>query len=276
MTTLKMFAKALKKLSEAIENVAQEQMAYRLDVGGTGTTIDYVDGRYSVDGASDWMAPNELDGADSFDCVCVLQSAYGCAYGESAEIAGYRAIYQVAETDGDCPWCSDDTEYDTDDCMLCDGSGYVTRGGYAVYAPLYCRGCGEYQHSCECASYMYQMSDAGCYGDGAFGHAHIRVRLAECIDYLADLIADRVRDMTPYDQLFAAINVKAIARNRGYLQCDDWSDGLSEEDDALELLNSHSVPGLAWEFYQGDLVCRERPFDEKNGDEYSGDEDPRQ
>jgi hypothetical protein len=113
------------------------------------------------------------------------------------------------------------------------------------------------------------MSDAGCYGDGAHGHAHIRARLAECIDDLANQIAARVCGMTHYDQIAAALNVNAIARARGYLRSDDWSDDLSDEDDALELLNDHSVPGLIWEFCQGDLIARERPFDEKTGDEYS-------
>jgi hypothetical protein len=74
----------------------------------------------------------------------------------------------------------------------------------------------------------YDARNVGCYGDGAFGHQHVRERLAalvrECDAEVADALLGEMSD-------------------------DAW-----EEDAALDLLNEHCAEGIHWTFESGDLV----------------------
>ena len=80
---------------------------------------------------------------------------------------------------------------------------------------------------------IYTPEEAGCYGDGAGGHDHVRARLAELVQPFDAPLSDLLRE--------------------------DGSDDLSEEDEALEILGEHSAPGMVWEFNDGDLILRYDP-----------------
>lgn len=77
---------------------------------------------------------------------------------------------------------------------------------------------------------MYSRNDQGCFGDGAHGHQHIRL-------VLADLLADAG---APLDYIKPLEN--------------EMSDDASEEDDALEWLNDNVCDGVAFGFADGDLL----------------------
>lgn len=69
----------------------------------------------------------------------------------------------------------------------------------------------------------------GCYGDGSFGHAHVRQRLADLVEEYSEDLAEELRG--------------------------EMSDDGGEEDGALEVLNEHTAnDGVVWEFVDGDLM----------------------
>lgn len=71
----------------------------------------------------------------------------------------------------------------------------------------------------------------GCWGDGSFGHQHVRERLAALIDEFDEDIAEQLRA--------------------------EMSDDAEEENVALEILNNNTSDenGLkVWEFVDGDLM----------------------
>lgn len=71
----------------------------------------------------------------------------------------------------------------------------------------------------------------GCWADGAYGHEHVRRRLAELVREFDENIADEL--LKP------------------------MSDDASEEMDALQILNDNTIhPNyyVVWEFVDGDLM----------------------
>ena len=85
------------------------------------------------------------------------------------------------------------------------------------------------------------FNEPGCYAEGTFGHAHCRVilaRLLERVESVLDLPLRRI----------AVLQRKLLDRP---------SDDFSEEQDAIELLNSFAKDGLAFEFVDGDLLLSE-------------------
>lgn len=79
---------------------------------------------------------------------------------------------------------------------------------------------------------VFGKEDVGCYSDGAFGHTHLRERLAE------------------------------LCEDLGYKRVPGWlrkegSDDLYEEDAAIELLQRHTEEGLIWWMDGGDLLLTE-------------------
>lgn len=77
-------------------------------------------------------------------------------------------------------------------------------------------------------SYDFTVLDAGVYGDAAFGEEHVRDILANLVEHFDMELAEELRG--------------------------EPSDDLSEEDDAIDLLNDRTEPGAVWEFVEGDLV----------------------
>ncbi len=87
--------------------------------------------------------------------------------------------------------------------------------------------------------------DLGCYADGALGHDHIRSQLALLVQEVDGFDPDLAESL------------------RGEMPDDAW-----DEDEALNLLNSHTAEGLVWTFEGGDLLLLTVE------DEYQRDEDP--
>lgn len=79
----------------------------------------------------------------------------------------------------------------------------------------------------------------GCYGDGTFGHQHVRERLAAEVSRFDSDLAELLRG--------------------------PMSDDGSEEDEALEILNSHTARNMFWHFENGDLLLS-RMGDYDHGD----------
>ena len=83
----------------------------------------------------------------------------------------------------------------------------------------------------------YTKKDVGCYIDGAFGEEHRRTKLA-----------DMVRDLETAEMI----------EQRGYSVVESLSnenvDDISDEDDALEILQEFTESGLVWMFEAGDLL----------------------
>ena len=77
----------------------------------------------------------------------------------------------------------------------------------------------------------YTKADIGCYGDGTFGHEHIR-----------DILADLLQEIGTEDSnsLIAALQ-------------HEMSDDLCE-DDALDLINERLCDGCFFCFENGDLL----------------------
>lgn len=76
----------------------------------------------------------------------------------------------------------------------------------------------------------YTKADVGCHIDGVFGSAYRRARIAEMVAF--------VRPQAPLIQELEG----------------EPSDDLSEEDDAINLLNDHVEEGVHFEFVDGDLL----------------------
>ena len=83
------------------------------------------------------------------------------------------------------------------------------------------------------AKKIYGRSDVGCYADGAGGQEHIRAVLADILGYF--------RKTSEIRALIAELE-------------DEPSDDMSEEDDAIELLNSITAEGFSWGMSNGDLM----------------------
>ena len=77
---------------------------------------------------------------------------------------------------------------------------------------------------------MFTNKGKGCWIDGAFGHDRTRM-----------LLACMIRFAAPESHLIAELEGPE-------------SDDLSEEDDALELLNGHCEPDVMFVFEAGDLL----------------------
>lgn len=76
--------------------------------------------------------------------------------------------------------------------------------------------------------HLWDISDAGCWGDGALGHKHVRHKLADLV-----LECGKV-DL--YHELMG-----------------EPSDDLGEEDEALDILNDRTYNAV-WCFREGDLL----------------------
>ena len=75
----------------------------------------------------------------------------------------------------------------------------------------------------------YTLADRGCWADGAFGHEHLRAVLSGMVADLGN--ADLASEL------------------------EGWpSDDMSEEDEALALLQEYTDEGLSWAFQDGDLI----------------------
>jgi hypothetical protein len=83
----------------------------------------------------------------------------------------------------------------------------------------------------------FTKRDVGCYADGAYGHDHIRERLA-------DLVESVGRRSLALDKLIEDL------RN-------PMSDDASEEEDALDYLQTFTAEGVYWAFEGGDLILWE-------------------
>ena len=81
----------------------------------------------------------------------------------------------------------------------------------------------------------YTITDVGCYIDGASGHSDHRHQLASMIEDYNAVLANELRD--------------------GNWQ--NWPDDLSDEDDAIELLDAHTDEGLYWFCEAGGLFLTE-------------------
>ena len=86
-------------------------------------------------------------------------------------------------------------------------------------------------------SLAWNKHDAGCWADGAGGHAHIRARLAVLV---ANVWNAELKDKYGYD-IPEALD-------------QDMTDDASEEQDALDVLQEFTEAGLVWNFVDGDLL----------------------
>lgn len=87
----------------------------------------------------------------------------------------------------------------------------------------------------------YTCKNVGCYGDGGFGHAHVRSRLAALCNEAA-ASASHPGDQQTLTELAAKL-------------AGEMSDDASEEYDALEMLNDTVCDGAVhFEFCDGDLL----------------------
>ena len=84
---------------------------------------------------------------------------------------------------------------------------------------------------------MFDKHDAGCFADGGLGHNHVRQVLADLVRAIDETL-DLEHQLT-----------------------DIPSDDLSEESDALDLLNAHT-DGCEFIFDAGDLLLIETELDE--------------
>lgn len=78
----------------------------------------------------------------------------------------------------------------------------------------------------------FTTEDIGCIADGALGHQHVREVLSSIMDEFSyPMIAEELQGKGP--------------------------DDLSDEDDALDILNTEHVEGVYIAFVDGDLCCVE-------------------
>lgn len=87
---------------------------------------------------------------------------------------------------------------------------------------------------------MNNPFDAGCYGDGTFGHQHTRERCADMINSVARYLG-HPGERTTGQELVAEL-------------LGEMSDDASEEYDACEWLNEHAPrEGHSWDWQEGDF-----------------------
>lgn len=88
--------------------------------------------------------------------------------------------------------------------------------------------------------HKYTVVSVGCYGDGSFGHEHVRSRLAA-------LMTDLARNSAhPGDAQTATEIAEALIA--------PMTDDASEEYDAISLLNESACDGTHFEMVDGDLM----------------------
>jgi hypothetical protein len=75
---------------------------------------------------------------------------------------------------------------------------------------------------------LFDESEVGCYADGTFGHECIRWKLAELIEDIDPMLAKELRSTS--------------------------SDCMSEENEAIDLLNDRTQQNCRWEMVDGDLM----------------------
>lgn len=90
---------------------------------------------------------------------------------------------------------------------------------------------------------IFGKDDVGCWADGAGGGSHVREVLAGLVKALGGEGQDLAAEL----------------RN-------EPSDDLSEEDDAIELLNSFSHTGYDWGMMEGNLMFQSSKWWESEGD----------
>lgn len=84
---------------------------------------------------------------------------------------------------------------------------------------------------------IWRDGDQNCYADRAFGDRYVRDRMADLIDLIGWRGESRARN---------DILVKSL---RGAIPDDGW-----DEDEGIEVLNTHTDDGLKWVFVEGSLV----------------------
>jgi len=90
---------------------------------------------------------------------------------------------------------------------------------------------------------MFTINDTGCYADGAFGHDHVRGRMADLLERLYRH-HPRGGDGAHWQ------SVRPIVESlRGDMPDDAW-----DEDEGLEWLNSACYDDTCFAFVDGDLV----------------------
>lgn len=82
----------------------------------------------------------------------------------------------------------------------------------------------------------FSREDCGVYADGAFGHSHIRNRLAELV---------KAVDNGALGSEFADVAESLVG---------DMPDDCWDEDRAIEFLDAVTAPNLAWVLDGGDLL----------------------
>lgn len=88
----------------------------------------------------------------------------------------------------------------------------------------------------------YTVVSRGCFGDGAFGHQHVRERLATLLEELAA------------GPLIPEASTRADAEGLAEELRGPMSDDASEEIAGLEMLNDWGVDGVHFDFVDGDLI----------------------
>jgi hypothetical protein len=83
---------------------------------------------------------------------------------------------------------------------------------------------------------LFGLSDAGCHADGAFGHEHVRDRIAGLL-----LLLHPAGEDGPHGELIAAL-------------AGEPSDDAYEESEALDRLNAACSRAVYWELDAGDLL----------------------
>jgi hypothetical protein len=81
---------------------------------------------------------------------------------------------------------------------------------------------------------IFTGEDVGCYADGCNGQAHIRTTLADYIEQIMPEGSD--------PELLNS------------LRSDDYPDDFSDEEDAIDILQSVTADGLCWVMESGDLL----------------------
>lgn len=92
---------------------------------------------------------------------------------------------------------------------------------------------------------LFTKQDIGCHADGTFGNDHCRNVLQTLLDDVG-----RSDGFEPSEQL------TYIAEIRRFLMADP-SDDFSEEDEAIEILQSVTDDNLQWVMESGDLLLIE-------------------
>lgn len=82
---------------------------------------------------------------------------------------------------------------------------------------------------------VFDAADIGCHADGAFGHHHVRARLAELVEAVT---------FHPSDEAQAVITSLRVG-----MPDDAW-----DENEALEILEGYTDEAVTWLFEDGCLI----------------------